>query len=233
MPNYPGSELSLFAQATTWKRYFKRQVDAYLVGVVVEVGAGLGHTTRILCDGRQRRWICVEPDPQLFKELVRSVGTLQVPTAVEAREGSLRDLVDVSADAIVYCDVLEHIEDDRAELAMAATRLRPGGHLVVLGPAYPWLYSDFDRGIGHWRRYTAATLARLTPASLRAERFWYLDSVGVMASLANRALLRQPLPSPSQLRVWDRVLMPLSRVVDPVVRYRFGRSVIGVWRKPP
>ena len=41
-------------------------------------------------------------------------------------------------DAILYIDVLEHIEDDRAEMARAAARLKPGGALIVLAPAHPF-----------------------------------------------------------------------------------------------
>jgi 2-polyprenyl-3-methyl-5-hydroxy-6-metoxy-1,4-benzoquinol methylase len=42
-------------------------------------------------------------------------------------------------------DVLEHIEDDKSELARAVSHLRPGGRLVVLSPANQWLFSEFDR----------------------------------------------------------------------------------------
>ena len=217
-PSYPGLELELFAQAVTWKRYFKRHLDPYLRGVVVEVGAGMGATTRTLCDGRQTRWICLEPDPTLFEGLRHSLSTLPAGgTPIDSRPGTLRDLTDVAPDVILYCDVLEHIEDDRAELEIAAAKLQPGGRIVVLSPAHQWLYSSFDRAIGHHRRYTARTLQRLTPTGLEPERFWYLDAMGVVASLANRSLLRQRMPTARQLQTWDRFLVPISRLIDPLL----------------
>ena len=127
-------------------------------------------------------------------------------------------------------DVLEHIQDDRAELERAAEHLHPGGRLIVLAPAHMLLYSPFDRAIGHHRRYDARSLPGVVPRELRREGLWYLDALGYLASLANRLLLRQDLPSSRQIRFWDRLLVPCSRPLDWVLRYRFGRSILGVWR---
>jgi hypothetical protein len=60
----------------------------------------------------------------------------------------------------------------------------------------------------------------------------YLDSVGVIASGANRLLLRSGMPTASQVALWDRVMVPVSRVIDPLFGRRIGKSILGVWRKP-
>jgi SAM-dependent methyltransferase len=133
-------------------------------------------------------------------------------------------------DTILYVDVLEHIERDGEELRMAARYLQTGGHLVILAPAHPWLFSPFDAAVGHFRRYTAAMLRSLTPAGTRLVRVAYLDSVGLLASIANRALLRSELPTQRQIRVWDSIMVPCSQVVDWVTRHRLGKSVIAVWK---
>ena len=38
-------------------------------------------------------------------------------------------------------------------------------------------------------------------------------------------------PTPGQIALWDRVMVPISRLLDPVLGYRLGKSVMGVWRK--
>jgi hypothetical protein len=129
-------------------------------------------------------------------------------------------------------DVLEHIADDRAELEMAADRLRPGGHLIVLAPAHQWLFAPFDAAIGHFRRYTKGTLGAAAPAALPLIRLVYLDSAGMLASLGNRLLLRSSMPTPRQIAFWDRVLVRCSRWTDPMFGYTLGKSVLAVWRKP-
>jgi hypothetical protein len=135
-------------------------------------------------------------------------------------------------DTLLYMDVIEHIEDDRGELSRAAEWLRPGGHLIILVPAHQWLYTPFDRAIGHFRRYTRTTLRRAGPAGLDLVRLIYLDSIGLLASLGNRMILNRSLPNPNQIALWDKVMVPLSKIVDPLIAYSFGKSVLGVWRKP-
>ena len=55
---------------------------------------------------------------------------------------------------------------------------------------------------------------------------------GLAASLANRALLAQSMPTKGQLRFWDTVLVPASRIIDRLVLHSIGKSIIAVWRKP-
>ena len=134
-------------------------------------------------------------------------------------------------DTILYMDVLEHIADDRAELARAADQLRHGGHLIVLAPAHQWLFTPFDEAIGHYRRYTKSTLRAAAPDGLTLARLVYLDSIGMLASLGNRLVLKSSMPSPGQIALWDRLMVPLSRVADPFLGYSLGKSVLAVWKK--
>lgn len=229
---YVGDELTVFQDAVNWKSYFRRSLAPYIRGDVLEVGAGMGGTTRILCDGTQKSWLCLEPDPALVEKL-EAFGREQ-PYALppEVKVGSLASLdPNRTFDTVLYIDVLEHIEDDRAELERAAARLRTNGHLIVLSPAFQFLFSEFDKAVGHYRRYTAKTLAAVFPRSLKRERLFYLDSVGMMTSLVNRFLLKQGTPNAGQIKLWDRAIVPISRVVDPLLFRSFGRSVIGIYRK--
>ena len=229
---YAGKELALFARARNWKRYWSVAFQPFLRGDVLEVGAGLGANTVLLRSKLQRRWVCLEPDARLVQSLGASLTALPPSSACEVRQGTL-DSLDAHDrfDAILYIDVLEHIADDVGELRSAAARLHPQGRLLVLAPAHPWLFSEFDAAVGHHRRYTRKSLqaAGRAAGTLRAERLGYLDGCGLFASLANRLLLRQAAPGLRQILFWDRVLIPMSRIVDPLLRYRFGKSILAVW----
>ncbi len=228
----PGRELELFALARNWKRYFRRCLARWIRGDVLEVGCGIGATTRVLCAAGLRSWVCLEPDGRLLEEFRRTLGVEPLPLDPQLVEGTVEQLaLKESFDTILYIDVLEHIADDHAELAQAAARLRAGGRLVVLSPAHQSLFTPFDRAVGHFRRYNRASLRKLTPAQTTVECMFYLDSAGMLASLANRWLLRAAEPSQGQILFWDRCLVPLSRWLDPFCAYRLGKSVVGVWRK--
>ena len=185
---YIGQELELFALATNWKRYVKAEIGKYLIGDVLEIGAGIGSTTLALHDGTARRWVCLEPDDDQAKRLrttlTRSWG-VYVPAVIA---GSLRALADrQSFDCVLYLDVLEHIQDDRRELEEAARLVRPGGHIVVLSPAHQWLFSEFDKSIGHIRRYDKRNLRSLMPSGW-AEKNWRI-------SIPSASYYRLPMPS--------------------------------------
>src|SRR6202023_3247262 len=130
---------------------------------------------------------------------------------------------------VFYIDVLEHIADDAAELNCAAGHLAPDGNLVVLAPAYQFLFSEFDAAIGHHRRYNAVSLTAVTPPSCRLRTCFMLDSVGFFLSLANRFMLAARMPSPRQIAFWDKVLVPVSRALDNVTGHKFGKSIVAVW----
>jgi SAM-dependent methyltransferase len=230
--NYAGDELTLFERAVHWKSYFGRRLSRWVRGRVLEVGAGLGGTTRVLCDGRQESWTALEPDGELLAQLLERQKRQPYPLPVEPIQGSTSDLAGRRFDCVLYIDVLEHIEDDARELRRAAELLAPGGSVVVLSPAHQWLYTPFDKAIGHHRRYTRAQLRDLTPPALHLETLFYLDSVGLLASLANRLLLKQSMPTTGQIRTWDRFLVPVSRWLDPVLAYRAGKTIVGVWCRP-
>jgi SAM-dependent methyltransferase len=227
---YVGSELEIFAHAANWKKYVRSKLGPYLTGDVLEVGAGLGGATQFLCDGTQRRWVCLEPDSKLAQQLEQRV--VRNKRQCEVAVGTLANLNGQETfDSILYMDVLEHIEEDRAELLRAAQHLKPGGALMVLSPAIPWLYSPFDAAIGHYRRYTKQTLRAAAPKELKEEQCIYLDSVGFLASAGNRLFLRSAAPSLNQILLWDRLMVPPSRFVDLLIGYSIGRSLLGVWCK--
>ena len=231
--DYAGQELTIFALATNWKAYVQDRLDPFIIGDVAEVGAGLGETTKALIGSKQvRSWTCIEPDVAMASVISAANARNEYGRSVEVFAATLGQLPPTKMfDTVIYIDVLEHIEHDRAELTDVLARLRPGGRIVVLSPSYQFLYSEFDKAIGHFRRYTKTMLRALTPNGAREQASFYLDSVGMMASAANKFMLRQAMPGRSQVLTWDRLMVPLSRLIDPLVGRSFGRSVVMVWQK--
>jgi SAM-dependent methyltransferase len=228
---YLGTELDLFAYAKNWKRYYASILQPYLKGRVLEVGAGIGTTTKSLCRGNYDQWICLEPDPGLLLKIEELIYKNELPSFCKTKNGSISDLNETSLDTIIYIDVLEHIDNDYHELKSCLDSLTVGGSLVILAPAHQWLYSAFDRQIGHYRRYTKQSLVKVVPKGFKCIKLIYIDSVGMLASIANKILLKTANPSLNQILFWDKVLIPISKIVDRLLFFNIGKSLIGVWQK--
>jgi spermidine synthase len=231
--HYVGQELDIFAHAKNWKRYWSSKIRPFIRGDVLEVGAGLGSNTSFLLNmAMVRSWTCLEPDPKLASRLKGTLDANPQTAACEVIVGTTESFTPTPQfDCIIYIDVLEHIKADKQELESVACLLRHEGALIVLSPAHEWLYTPFDKAIGHFRRYTRKTLKDRTPSGCTIAAIVYLDSCGMLASIANRVLLRQADPSLKQILFWDRYLVPFSVRLDPIWRFRLGKSTLGIWRK--
>lgn len=228
--HYMGRELELFAAAHRWRAYWGSKVAPFLGQRVLEVGAGIGSNALALHRAGLADWLAVEPDPELADRFLERTAALQPRPRVH--RGTLESLRgEAPFDAALYIDVLEHLDDDADEVARAAACLRPGGHLLALSPGHPSLYSAFDKAIGHVRRYTLKGLEQLVGRHCTVIAAMHLDSVGALLSLGNRMLLHAAEPTRRQLAFWNGVCVPLSRLVDPLVGHRLGRSVLVVGRR--
>lgn len=145
-------------------------------------------------------------------------------------------------DIITMCDVLEHIEDDTASLRAAYDLLKPGGLLLCTVPALPWLWSDHDRVLHHFRRYTRQTLKeRIEKAGLSVVRVSYYTSLLLPvivlqrgASRIKTALTRRPKtgydvqPPPGVLNTLFGAMMSLERRLLAGMDCWLGSSLIAV-----
>lgn len=230
---YPGGELALFATARHWKNYVAGMVAPFIGERVLEVGAGIGSNIPYLHHAGVRDWLCLEPDTVMARGLAARIAARTLPANCRVGVGGTEAVPATERfDTVLYLDVLEHIADDRGEMARAASLLDRRGRLIVLAPAHQFLFSPFDAAIGHQRRYTMVSLLATAPSTLVLRRSCMLDSVGFFASLANRLLLKSAQPTTREIAVWDRAMVPVSRALDPLLGYRFGKSVLAIWRAP-
>ena len=231
-PIYPGKELRLFSKAIRWKFYWSSRILPFLGNTVLEVGAGLGSNTRLLCKRSFQRWVCLEPDILLSGSIKDTLKFHECSSLCEVIKGTISDLSfsDIF-DTILYLDVLEHIEKDQQEICEAFKHLTPNGKIIVLAPSHQSLFSEFDRTIGHCRRYNAKMLKALTPPNAKLISLEYLDSLGMILSYANRIILNQKIPSHSEIQIWDSIIVPCSQIIDKFFGYRLGKSIFVVWCK--
>ena len=228
---YEGNELELFSDAVNWKSYFSNKIMPFISGHVLEVGAGIGNNTKILETKNVISWTCLEPDKEMTTQIENLNMEFTYPLSI--LNGTIASIsnseISKKFDTILYIDVLEHIKEDDEELEAAQKLLTTKGRIIVLSPAHNFLFSPFDRSIGHYRRYNKRILNNICPKKMKGSMF-YLDSVGLIASSVNRYLLKQSMPTKSQIKFWDTLMITLSKIIDPLTFYKLGKTIVSIYR---
>ena len=146
----------------------------------------------------------------------------------------LADVPDGSYTGVYSLNVLEHIEQDEQILDEFLRILEPGGKAVIYVPAMPWLFTSMDVKVGHVRRYHLRELVRkMVSAGFIVNRASYADSLGVLATLAYKAVgSRDGSLNTRGVRAYDTVGFPVSKVLDTVFGQVVGKNVWAVGTKP-
>lgn len=214
-----------------YRRYQLELIEPYLGSTALEVGAGLGelaaHFTGL------RRLVVTDVDPDAVRAMrERFADRPEVEAVTLDLDGEWT--IDEPVESVVAVNVLEHIDDDAAALRSLARLAVPGGRLILWTPGYQQLYGDFDRRVGHVRRYTPSTLrAAAERAGLTVTKS---RPVNLLGGLAWWLAVRRGgcgTPDPRLAAAYDRVVVPTTRVLERLIPPPFGQSILCVARTPP
>jgi SAM-dependent methyltransferase len=198
-------------EAANYQRLLAKELGRFVHGRTLEVGAGIGQmTVRLRALPGVHFLQCVEPEPVLCAQFRRALP--EQPLI----EGTIHDAPHDDWDVIVSLNVLEHIEDDREELALYHAMLkRKLGTLALFVPARPELYAPIDRAFGHYRRYgRSEVVSKLDSAGFKIEMIRYYDFSGYFAWLICCRLFRQKNLKPAWVRYFDRLIFPLENFIE-------------------
>jgi 2-polyprenyl-3-methyl-5-hydroxy-6-metoxy-1,4-benzoquinol methylase len=221
--------LDSLGDAPNYTNWIYSMCEPYLGREVLEVGAGHGDLTRLLMQDR------MVTATDLSKRCVELLAHEYERVAnVDVRQMDIAEIPERDHfDSALLINVLEHIEDDLGALRDLRERLSPGGHVIVFAPAFEGLYSEFDRRIGHHRRYRRAGLVELADAAdLEVVDARYVSSIGAVIWWAYARHLRRVPTKPGNVRLYDRLIVPLLRRMESRRPPKFGQSVLLVARRP-
>ena len=222
-------EFAALEQAENYRNALLRLFAQHLHGRVLEVGAGIGQLTGLLLQTPAiRHLVSVEPDPR-FCECLRNT----FPDHA-ILHGTIRDLTEPGNwDAILSVNVLEHIEDDDAELKGYHALLRQtNGVFCLFVPARPEIYAPLDKDFGHFRRYTRHTLKqKLQQAGFRILQLYYFNFVGYLTWWLSFCALKKRSFNSTAIRYFDRLVFPPFNAFETrIFRPPIGQSLVTVAR---
>lgn len=228
-----GRDLERGPDQPQYRRYQYDLIAPHVGRSLLEVGAGIGDFAAQFAG--LDRLVISDVDPGAVALIDRRFADRD---EVEARVIDLTDDIEPAliggrpVASVVAINVLEHVTDHVATLRGLAGLVEPGGTVVIWVPGYMRLYGDFDRLVGHVRRYTPQTLAAaFTAAGLAPQQ---VRPVNVLGGLAWWLVVRKGgtgAPNRRLVAIYNRVVVPITRLVDRL-HIPFGQSILGVARVP-
>ena len=224
---YPGKELEMFDKAHFWRKYLHLVTKKFIGKKILEVGAGIGSFTKIYIK-ENVNIILSEIDDQNC-EILKKKFDLKKNVKVENK---FINQFNETFDTILYLSVLEHIENDKKEILNALEKLQNKGHLIICVPAHNYMYSNFDKEIGHFRRYEMNFFNTLYLKNTIIKKRFFIDSFGYILYFLNKLIFNKEVyPSKLKIFIWDKIFIPIACVVDFFSFYKFGKNIVCIIQK--
>lgn len=236
--SYPGRELESMAFAVNYHRWILEIFRPYLGKRIVEVGAGSGSFSELILETRPEHLDAIEPSANMYPLLAAHLQHIDSDKIGRAHHGTLIGSVETirnggTPDSVIYVNVLEHVEDDANELAAIYSLLRPGGNALIFVPANPWLMGSMDRELGHFRRYTMKDLReKCEAAGFTIRLASHFDFLGIAPWWLKYCLLQSKTMEPAAVRLYDRCVVPVSRLIETRIPPPIGKNIVLVAGKP-
>lgn len=233
-------------------RFLLRAVDRYcsrygFPSRAVDLGGGVGGWVSYLAKRRREEYqpLALADSSRRALQMAGDV----LPHGIERYQIDLMNLGwENHWDVAFLLDVIEHLPGDTEALRNARAALKPGGLLFVTVPAFQWLWSYNDDLARHLRRYTRNELSQIaTEVNLEVlDVRYFMFLLSPMYLLARKSFGIRKLNDDQICRLrkkmhavppnpWNFALATVFALETPIghlVRFPWGTSVFGVFRKP-
>jgi SAM-dependent methyltransferase len=223
--------LEVIAKASRFNQWMYSEIKPFLKGNILEIGSGIGNISKFIIEAGFTVSLS-DYNPAYCRILsqnfshypnVKAIHTIDLlQPYFETTYASLKE----SFDSIILLNVIEHIADDKKAIKNCRFLLQKKGHLVVLAPAYQWLYCKFDKELGHFRRYSLSSMSSLVKEQgfdiIHQQHFNFAAIPGWFFS---GKLLKNKTIGSNEMSFFDSIV-PLAKLLDKLVMTKMGISTI-------
>jgi len=223
--------LEVIAKADRFNQWMYEQFKNQLHGEILEIGSGIGNISQLVIEEGHTITLS-DYNEEYCQDLKKKFSQLS-----NVREVISIDLLDQNFenrylaykekfDSVFLLNVIEHIEDDEMAVKNCNYLLKPGGNLILLAPAYSWLYCTFDKQLGHFRRYSLKQLQKL----LKKQKFSllsgnYFNLTGIAGWFLFGKIMNKKMLSSGEMSAFNKIV-PIAKVIDKLFGKSFGLSII-------
>jgi 2-polyprenyl-3-methyl-5-hydroxy-6-metoxy-1,4-benzoquinol methylase len=229
--------LNTIALANHFNLWMYETIKPYCTGRILEIGSGVGNISEYFLQDQASITLTDIRDvycDSLRNKFAGSTSLLGIENMnlVDSDFDTKFSKYLNSFDTVFALNVVEHIFDDKLAVSNCYKLLKPGGNLIILVPAYQWLYNDFDKELEHYRRYTRKKLESLfTTSDFTVSHSQYFNAAGIAGWLVSGKMQHHKIIPAGQIRLFNK-LVSLFKLFDKLIFNSFGLSVITVGKKP-
>jgi 2-polyprenyl-3-methyl-5-hydroxy-6-metoxy-1,4-benzoquinol methylase len=228
--------LDVLSSADKFNKWMYETIKPFCRGEILEIGSGIGNISKYfledeakitLSDIRMNYCKYLEDNFKKYSSLKEILNLDLVDPLFETKYINYFN----KFDTVFALNVVEHIKEDKLALGNAKKLLKPSGKLIVLVPAYNFLYNNFDINLYHYRRYNLKNLqSAFTIAGLNIIRGFYFNFIGMLGWYVSGKLQRNKNIPKSQVSIYNKLVW-FFRIADKIVMNKIGLSVIVVGKK--
>lgn len=227
--------LDVIGKANRFNHWMFSIIKPFCSGQILEIGSGIGNISAFFIAESANIYLS-DINPEYCRFLAKKF------SLTDSKIISI-DLVDTdfdvkfqhlfnSFDSIFALNVLEHIHDHDKALQNAYKLLKPTGNLVILVPAYQFLYCRFDKELGHYRRYSKKLLRKtILQNNFHVKKLFCFNLVGIAGWFLFGKLSGRKQIESGEMGLFNK-LVPVFRILDKITFHKIGLSLIVIATKP-
>ncbi len=227
MKEYPITATERFDKANFHIKYTLSFLKKFIHGDILEIGAGCGSFTKNYFNNNVRNILLTDLDKSNILSLKKRFKNYK-----NIKVSSLQTIkINKKFDTILYFHVLEHIKNDVKELREAKKKLKKNGTIIIVVPAHQDIYSNLDKAVGHYRRYSR-NFFKKNLCGMKRLNLKSIDVIGYWLYSLNRIFFKtEVFPSKLKIFIWDKLFTPVTILFDWILNYKFGKCILTIYKK--
>ncbi len=248
--NIPGQNTNLFhasdptgtqtllviSKADRFNKWMYETIRPYLKGEILEIGSGIGNISKfVVSSGLSLALSDYVPVYQQFlKENFSQYSNVMDVLSIDLQHPDFFNQyseLKEKFDTVFLLNVIEHLEDDKSAMENCRFLLKKGGHLIILAPAYPFLFCRLDEELGHYRRYTMKKIKSIFPIhSFKIIHTQHFNFVGISGWFLFGKLLNRKKIESGEMSAFNK-MVPFFKIADHITFKKAGLSLIAIGKK--
>lgn len=228
--------LDNIAEADKFNEWMYKTIAKETFGEILEIGSGIGNISGFFV--KDNKNISVSDMRQEYCKILKDKfsgknnfkGVHKIDIVNFNFKTKHRGLIG-KFDSVFALNIIEHVKDDNKAVENCMLLLKPNGKLIILVPAFMFLFNSFDKGLGHYRRYNRKQIENLLKKNnMEIEKSRYFNFAGTLGWwLSGNVLRKENIPS-GQMKLYNSFVW-IFKIIDLFTNRFIGLSIITVGKK--